>query len=89
MINHWVPGVRHFLFDGALARQQPVGDMIDVLMTHFTMTVSPSWSSHQTDIVHSVGFDPRVIISRRISSPRCNDQRPAAPNTILVVLFSN
>lgn len=38
-INHWLPGVRHFLFDTALQRHQPVSDMIDVLMTHFTMTV--------------------------------------------------
>jgi len=33
--NHWFPPIRHVLFDTALLRGQPMGDMIDVLTTHF------------------------------------------------------
>ena len=35
-MNHWRPSIRHVLFDTARGRQQPMGDMIDILMTHFT-----------------------------------------------------
>ena len=39
-MNHWRPSIRHVLFDTAQSRQQPMGDMIDILMTHF-VSLSP------------------------------------------------
>ena len=34
-MNHWLPPIRHVLFDTALRRGEPVCDMIDVLTNHF------------------------------------------------------
>ena len=33
--NHWLPSIRAVLFDTAERRGQPMGDMIDILTTHF------------------------------------------------------
>jgi len=34
-MNHWRQGLRPVLYDTALRRGQPMGDIIDILMTHF------------------------------------------------------
>lgn len=37
-MNFWMPDVRHYLYDGALKRNQPMNQIIDILMTHFGRT---------------------------------------------------
>ena len=34
-MSFWMPDLRHYLYDHALQRQQPMSQVIDILMTHF------------------------------------------------------
>jgi len=34
-MNFWTPPLRHFMYDGALKRGQPMGGTIDIMMSHF------------------------------------------------------
>lgn len=36
-MHHWFRGIRPILYDTALKRNQPMGDVIDILMTHFDL----------------------------------------------------
>ena len=36
-MHHWFRGIRPVLYDTAMKRNQPMGDVIDILMTHFDL----------------------------------------------------
>jgi len=42
-MNFWTSMLRHYLYDSALKRNQPMKDIVDILMTHHSRIVLPSY----------------------------------------------